>query len=40
MIMLREEHIQSLPQLFVEESDGRKVQFDVAKIYRGLVKGT
>ena len=40
MITLREEHIQSLPQLFVEKRDGRKVKFDVDKIYRALVKAT
>lgn len=28
------------PQLFVEKRDGRKVKFDVDKIYRALVKAT
>ena len=37
---LQEEHIQSLPPLFVEKRDGRKVKFDVDKIYRALVKAT
>ncbi len=36
MITLREEKLRMAPDIFVEKRDGRRVQFDVEKIYKEL----
>ena len=40
MITLREEKLRMAPDIFVEKRDGRRVQFDVEKIYKALLKAT
>ena len=40
MITLREEKLRMDPDIFVEKRDGRRVQFDVEKIYKALLKAT
>ena len=40
MITLREEKLRMVPDIFVEKRDGRRVQFDVEKIYKALLKAT
>lgn len=40
MITLREEKLRMAPDIFVEKRDGRRVPFDVEKIYKALLKAT
>ena len=40
MITLREEQLRMAPDIFVEKRDGRRVPFDVEKIYKALLKAT
>ena len=38
MITLREETVTCIPNIYVVKRDGRRVNFDVDKIYKALVK--
>ena len=38
MMILREEKFETAPAIYVEKRDGRRVAFDVSKIYKAMVR--
>lgn len=37
-MILREEKFETAPAIYVEKRDGRRVAFDVSKIYKAMVR--